>query len=86
MEKECPTHIGKYKNIRYLDEGGMGAVYLAKDPVLDRNVVIKQLKFSRSASSARERFKRELSIMNKLTSEHIVRSFEFIEEPDEKTG
>lgn len=86
MERECPTHIGKYKNIRYLDEGGMGAVYLAKDPVLDRNVVIKQLKFSRSASSARERFKRELSIMNKLTSEHIVRSFEFIEEPDEKTG
>ena len=64
----------------------MGAVYLAQDPVLKHYVVIKQLKFGRSASNARERFKRELSIMNKLTHEHIVRSFEFIEEADEKTG
>ena len=86
MERECPSHIGKYKNIRFLDEGGMGAVYLAQDPVLKHYVVIKQLKFGRSASNARERFKRELSIMNKLTHEHIVRSFEFIEEADEKTG
>lgn len=86
MERECPSHIGKYKNIRFLDEGGMGAVYLAQDPVLKHYVVIKQLKFGRSAANARERFKRELSIMNKLTHEHIVRSFEFIEEADEKTG
>ncbi|MBR6154585.1 MAG: serine/threonine protein kinase [Treponema sp.] len=86
MERECPSHIGKYRNIRFLDEGGMGAVYLAKDPVLDRMVVIKQLKFGRSATNAKDRFKRELSIMNKLTSEHIVRSFEFMEEADERTG
>lgn len=86
MEMECPSHIGKYRNIRFLDEGGMGAVYLAQDPVLRHDVVIKQLKFGRSASKARERFKRELSIMNKLTSEHIVRSFEFIEEVEERTG
>lgn len=84
MERECPSHIGKYTNIRYLAEGGMGAVYLAKDPVLKHDVVIKQLKFGRKES--KERFKKEISIMNKLTNDYIVRSFEFMEEVDERTG
>jgi len=37
------TLNNRYRIIRLLGTGGMGAVYFAHDPVLDRNVAIKQL-------------------------------------------
>lgn len=38
---EMPQKIGRYRVIRELGRGGMGVVYLAKDPFIDRNVAIK---------------------------------------------
>lgn len=35
--------IGPYRVVRQLGKGGMGSVYLARDPVLERDVVIKVL-------------------------------------------
>ena len=54
------TTIGAYQVIAKLGEGGMGEVYRARDPRLDRQVAIKLLPGELAADPhARERLRRE---------------------------
>ena len=39
--QELPAYIGKYRILGLAGKGGMGAVYIAHDPVVDRKVAIK---------------------------------------------
>jgi predicted Ser/Thr protein kinase len=66
-----PTAIGRYKVIRSLGEGGMGSVYLALDPVIDRLVAIKQLKEDLDNDDLRERFAREARSAGRLRHANI---------------
>ena len=43
MTLSSGTHLGPYEIVSQLGQGGMGVVYEARDPRLDRHVAIKLL-------------------------------------------
>jgi len=65
--------IGRYEVVRKLGDGGMGAVYLAKDGKLGRNVAIKVLykKYERYEENVR-RFIREARAASALNHPNIL--------------
>jgi len=68
-----PGRIGRYEVQRRLGIGGMGALYLARDPQLDRLVAIKLLKEElQDDSGLRERFIREARSVARLRHSNIV--------------
>src|SRR5438270_2866687 len=65
--------IGKYVVKRELGRGGMGAVYLAEQPGLAREVAIKELIVNSDADpSAFSRFMQEAQVMARSTHPNIV--------------
>ncbi len=72
-----PSHIGKYEVQNRLGVGGMGALYLARDPGLDRLVAIKILKEEyQEDAELRERFAREARSVARLRHPNIIIVFE----------
>lgn len=68
--------LGPYKLLRKLGEGGMGAVYLAEDTLLNRKVALKVLpqKYS-TEHEFLSRFKREAVAAGKLNHRNIVGAY-----------
>src|SRR5262249_12697486 len=63
----------QYRIERLLGRGGMGAVYLAHELALDRDVAIKVLPPEHAgAPESRERFRREARTAARLTHPNIV--------------
>ena len=63
----------QYRIERLLGRGGMGAVYLAHELALDRDVAIKVLPPEHAGTpEVRERFRREARTAARLTHPHIV--------------
>ncbi|MDA3948961.1 MAG: serine/threonine-protein kinase [Spirochaeta sp.] len=79
MATKTPDTIGKYKVIDRLAQGGMGAVYTALHPTLERTVIIKKLTL-RGNADIRERFKREAQIMMDLRNDAIVDVYDHFRE------
>ncbi len=73
-----PEKIGRYEIIRELGQGGMAVVYLARDPLMGRQVAVKllprQLTFD---ESLRDRFQREARIVASLEHPAIVPVHDF---------
>ncbi|HEY4057973.1 MAG TPA: serine/threonine-protein kinase, partial [Kofleriaceae bacterium] len=69
--KVLPATIGKYRIERELGEGGMGVVYVAFDPDLERRVALKVLRAATSSEAA-QRLQREARAMARLKHANVV--------------
>jgi Tol biopolymer transport system component/serine/threonine protein kinase len=75
------TRLGQYEILGPIGGGGMGAVYRARDPRLDRDVAIKVLASSLASDpDALARFEREAISVAKLSHPNILSIFEFARE------
>lgn len=70
-----PESIGKYKVESLIAKGGMGAVYKAIHPTLNRPVIIKKLTL-RGRKDITERFKREARILMDFRHDGIVNMYD----------
>lgn len=75
---ELATLFPQLEILRLLGVGGMGAVYQARQPALDRFVALKILPAGRPGGTAfAERFNREARALARLSHPHIVAVHEF---------
>jgi serine/threonine-protein kinase len=72
----APDRIGRFMVERLLGRGGMGEVYLARDPVIDRRVAIKLIGNATESEAARRRLVREARTAGRLRHPNIVTIFE----------
>src|ERR1051325_6046059 len=72
----APDTIGRFTVTRLLGRGGMGEVYLARDPLIDRAVAIKLIGGEREGDVARPRLVREARAPGRLHHPNIVTVFE----------
>ena len=71
------SHLGPYEVLAPLGAGGMGEVYRARDPRLDREVAIKVLPHDRVADEhRRQRFIQEAKAASALNHPHIITIYE----------
>jgi len=72
-----PSTIGRYQVVRRIGAGGMGSVFLARDPDLDRPLAIKVVKDDLTDDpELRERFVREARSAARLRHPNIITVFD----------
>lgn len=75
--------IGPYRVLALVGEGGMGVVYKAHDPVLDRAVAIKFMRAEIMGSeSARKRFLREVQTAARVHHQYVATVYSALEMDD----
>ncbi len=72
----APATIGRYQVQRLLGRGGMGEVYLAHDPTLDREVAVKLISSDLETAHSQERLVREARAAGRLRHPNIVTIFD----------
>ena len=73
--KAAPSRIHRFVITRELGAGGMGVVYEARDPVLERPVALKLVK-SRGHADAQRRLLREAQAMARVAHPNVVPIYE----------
>ncbi len=73
---ESPQKIGKFRVLRLLGQGAMGRVFLAEDPLIERQVAIKVMS-AEGDDEARERFRNEARAAGQMSHPNIVQLYEF---------
>lgn len=67
-----PESIGPYEIIDEIGRGGMGRVFAARQPRLDRLVALKALALGPATEALEQRFLREIQTVARLRHPHIV--------------
>ena len=70
-------HIGHYRIVRKIGEGGVGHVYLAEDPRLERQVALKILSQANPSTEQLSRFEREAKAAAALNHPNIVAVYDY---------
>ena len=84
MTGQHPLKIGKYDVLSVLGEGGMGVVYKARDPFIDRIVAIKTIKLDAgfSEDNLLARLQMEAKTAGRLHHPNIVVVYDFGQQGD----
>ena len=86
MKLTAGTHLGRYEILVEIGRGGMGVVYRARDPKIDRLVAIKTISLfgqePEDVREYRERFVLEARAAGRLSHPGIVTIFDIGEEPE----
>src|SRR5436190_22511214 len=69
--------LGEFRLRALIGEGGYGQVYLAEQPALEREVVVKVLREDRGSPGARERFLREARLAAQLRHPYAAQVYAF---------
>lgn len=69
---DAPNTIHRYDIVERIGQGGMGELYLARDPALERFVAIKVLRAGFDSDEVRARFTREARAVARLAHINIV--------------
>lgn len=81
MTSAVPKRIGRYDVERLLGAGGMGAVYLAEDPVLKRRLAVKVVQAGAGQQEILLRFQREAEISARLNHPNVIIIYDVGEDP-----
>lgn len=68
---------GRYEIVSELGRGGMGVVYRARDPRLNRDVAVKLIPPSQLSAEAEQRFEREAQLVAQMDHPSIVPIYDF---------
>ena len=74
------AQIGRFQVQALLGQGGMGAVYLAWDPVLERRVALKAIHLGEDGKApAKARFRREAKALAQLNHRNVCQVHDWVE-------
>lgn len=74
------TGIGRFQVRSLLGQGGMGAIYLAWDPVLERKVALKAIRLGHAGEVASTaRFRREAMALAQLNHRNVCQVHDWVE-------
>jgi tRNA A-37 threonylcarbamoyl transferase component Bud32 len=81
MPASEPKTIGRYKVEHLLGAGGMGAVYLAEDPILKRRLAVKVVQGGMAQKDVLLRFRREAEVSARLNHPNVITIYDVGEDP-----
>jgi serine/threonine protein kinase len=77
IRRQRPKAKDRYIIEHLIGQGGMGAVYKARDVELERTVALKLLHPGLRNGDSEQRLKRELVLASRVSHRHVVRVYDF---------